>query len=121
MGTRPTCTGASHSGNAPRVVLDQHTEEALHRAEQRAMDHDRLVPLAVFAHVLELEARRQVEVELHGRELPQPAQHIHQLDVDLGPVERGFAGDGLVGESPWPSSTLSSDWTAQSQFSSEPT
>ena len=39
---------------------------------------------------------RQVEVELHGRELPQTADGVHQLDVNLRPIERGFAGHGLV-------------------------
>ena len=80
------------------VVLDEHAEEALDRAEQRAVHHDRLMPLAVFADIFELEARGQVEVELHRRELPQAAEHIDELDVDLGAVERGFAGDGLVGD-----------------------
>ena len=98
MGTRPTCTGASQSGKRPGVVLDEHAEEALDRAEERAVDHDGLMALAVFAHVFQLEARGQVEVELHGGELPQAAQHIDQLDVDLGAVEGGFAGDGLVGD-----------------------
>ncbi len=47
------------------VVLDEHAEEALHRAEERAVNHDGLMPLAVFADVFELEARGKVEVELH--------------------------------------------------------
>ena len=60
------------------------------------MHHERLVALAVFADILQPEALGQVEVELHGGELPQAADGVHQLDVDLRPVERGFAGNQLV-------------------------
>src|SRR5271157_1793513 len=79
-----------------RVVLDEHAEEALLRAVERAVYHQRLVPPAVLADILQREALRQGEVELHGRELPQAADRVHQLDVDLRPVERGLAGDQLV-------------------------
>ena len=58
MGTRPTCTGASQKREGAGVVLDEHAEEALHRAEERAMHHDGLVQFAVFALVGELEALR---------------------------------------------------------------
>src|SRR5215472_8508094 len=78
------------------IVLDQHTEKALHRSEQGAVDHERLLARAVFRYVFQLEAFGQVEVELDGAELPGPANGIHKLDVDLGAVERGFAGDSLV-------------------------
>ncbi len=79
-----------------RVVLDQDAEEALDRSIQRAVHHHRLVALPVLADVFQVEALRQVEVELNGRKLPQAADGVHQLDVNLGPVERGFAGDQLV-------------------------
>ena len=74
------------------VVLDQDAEEALDRAVQRAMHHQRLVRLAVLADVLQPEAARQREIELHGGKLPLAADGVHQLHVDLGPVERGFIG-----------------------------
>jgi hypothetical protein len=77
-------------------VLDQHAKKSLDRSEERAMHHHRLMALAVFAHVLKLEARRQIEVELHRRKLPQASENVDELDVDLRAVERGFAGDGLV-------------------------
>ena len=79
------------------VVLDEDAEEALDGAEEGAVDHDGLVRLAVFADVFELEAGGEVEVELHGGELPEAAEDVDELDVDLGAVEGGFAGDGLVG------------------------
>ena len=55
------------------------------------MDHQRLVAAAVFADVFQAEARGQIEIELHGGELPGAADGVDQLDVDLGTVERGFA------------------------------
>ena len=76
-----------------RVVLDQHAEEALQAAQQRAVDHDRLVRLAVLADVLELEAVRVVEVHLDGRALPGAVQRVLDLDVDLRPVEDALARD----------------------------
>ena len=52
------------------VVLDQDAEEALDGAVERAVHHQRLVRLAVLADVLQAEAARQGEIELHGGELP---------------------------------------------------
>ena len=46
--------------------------------------------LAVLGDVLEAEAAWQREIELHRGELPEPADGVHQLDVDLGPIESGF-------------------------------
>src|SRR5208283_1879375 len=67
----------------PGVVFDQHAEEALDRSVERAVHHQRLLTAAVFGNVFELEALRQVEVELHGRELPQASDGVDQLHVDL--------------------------------------
>ncbi len=57
-----------------------------------------LMALAVFADVLEIEARGEVEVELDGGELPEAAEDVDEFDVDFGAVEGGFAGDGAVGD-----------------------
>src|SRR5207253_2421675 len=73
------------------VVLGQDGEETLDRAEQRAVDHHRLVPLAVTALVLELEPLGQVEVDLDGGHLPGPADRVTRLNRDLRAVERGTA------------------------------
>ena len=59
------------------------------------MDHHRLMTLAVFANVLQFEARREGEVELHRRQLPETTENVNQLDIDFGAVKRGFAGDRL--------------------------
>ena len=80
------------------IVLDEDAEESLERAEERAVDHDGLMTLAVFADVFELETRGEIEVELHGGELPEAAEDVDEFDVDFGAVEGGFAGDGFVGD-----------------------
>src|SRR5882724_11103092 len=79
------------------IVLDENAEEAFHGAEQRAMHHERLVAGAVFADVFEAEAGGQVEIELHGGELPRAADRVDELDVDFGTIERAFACDSLIG------------------------
>src|SRR6266478_5373748 len=74
-----------------RVVFDQDAEEALDGAEQRAVHHERLMLGAVFADVLQAEARGEIEIELHGGELPGTADRVDELDVDFRAVERAFA------------------------------
>src|SRR5271157_3104943 len=44
-----------------RVVLDEHAKEALLRAIKRSVHHERLMPLAVLADILQREALRQGE------------------------------------------------------------
>ena len=58
------------------VVLEQDREEPLDRTEQRAVDHDRALLLAVAVGVLELEALGQVGVDLDGRQLPGAADRV---------------------------------------------
>ena len=52
------------------------------------MDHDRAVPLVVLAGVLHVEALGQREVALHGGQLPQAADRVAEVEVDLRSVER---------------------------------
>src|ERR1700684_3601926 len=73
-------------------MLDEYPEEPLDGAEQCPMHHQRLMRLAVLGDVLQAELARQSEVELDGRKLPQPANGVDQLDVDLGTVERRLVG-----------------------------
>ena len=58
-GSTRTCTGASHAGKRAGVVLDEHAEEPLDRAEQRAVDHHRALAGAVGRVDGQLEALRQ--------------------------------------------------------------
>src|SRR5690606_37995076 len=59
--------GREPHGKSARVVLKQNGEKPLDRAEQRTVDHDRLLLGAVSGGVLQVEALWLVEVELHGR------------------------------------------------------
>src|SRR6266478_3309603 len=54
---------------------------------------------AVFGNVFEAEARGQIEIKLHGSELPGAADSVDELDVDLGAVKSAFALNRLVGDS----------------------
>ena len=65
----------------------QDGHEALHRAEQGAVDHDRPVPAVVGPDVLEPEALGQLEVQLHRRHLPGAPDGVARLHRDLGAVE----------------------------------
>src|SRR5260370_29293526 len=58
------------------VVLDENTEEALDGAEQRAMNHERLVARAIFGDVFAAAASGQIEIELHSGELPGAADGV---------------------------------------------
>ena len=55
------------------------------------MDHDRAVILAVGGAVLQFEASRQYEIDLHRAELPRAADRVAHVDVELGAVERAAA------------------------------
>ena len=56
------------------------------------------MPLIVLADVLHLEALGQAEVTLHGRQLPQPADRVAEVEVHLRPVERTLTLGDLEGE-----------------------
>ena len=73
------------------AVLDEDAEKALERPEDGAMHHNGLLTRAIRAHVLEPKAIWQVEVALYRRALPEPADGILDLQVDLRPVESATA------------------------------
>src|SRR5262249_1544269 len=50
----------------------------------------------IFANVLELKTLRQIEVSLHCSQLPQTANRVFDLEIDLRPVESRLAFDALV-------------------------
>src|ERR1700726_1361046 len=52
------------------VVLDEDAEKALDGAEQRAVNHERLVAGSIFGDVFKAEASGKIKIELHGGELP---------------------------------------------------
>src|SRR6516165_2423217 len=85
-------------GKRAGVVFDKHAEKALDGAEQRAVNHQGLVAGAIVADILEAEAGRQIEVELHGGELPGSANGVDELHVNLRAIEGGFAFHALEGD-----------------------
>ena len=104
-----------------RVVLDQDPDEALERAQQRAVDHHRPVLGVVGARVGELEALGHVVVELHGAELPRAADRVGHVQVDLRAVEGAVALVEVVLEAAAARARRSSAASARSHISSLPT
>ena len=74
----------------PAVVFDEHAEESLQGTQKRAVNHVGAMLLAIRTDVGHVEALWHVEVELDGRALPQTAQGIFDVDVNLGAVEDRF-------------------------------
>src|SRR5258708_14074057 len=60
------------------------------------MNHDRPLPRAVLADVLEVEALRQLEVDLHCRVGELATVRVLHLEVDLRSVKRGLADTQLI-------------------------
>src|SRR5690242_2707482 len=77
-------------------MLDEHTEESLDRPEQRPVDHYRTMLLIVIARVFQFETLGQVPVKLDRSKLPNAANGVLDLDIDLGTVECRFALDPLI-------------------------
>ncbi len=74
-------------------MLGDHADEPLEGSEDRVVDDHRPLEAALRGAVLEVEALRQLVVELDGRGLPLPAEGILDEDVDLRRVEGGSADD----------------------------
>jgi hypothetical protein len=77
-------------------MLDEDRHEALERAEDGAMDHDRALAGAVLGGVVEIEALRLVEVDLNRRALMASPEGVLDVKVDLRSVEGAVAGVHLV-------------------------
>src|SRR5690606_24838363 len=78
-------------GELAGVVLDQDADEALHGADDRAVQHDRVPTLAVLVHVFGAEAAGHHEVHLHGAQLPGAADGVLEVVFDLRAVEGALA------------------------------
>ena len=78
-------------GEGPGKVLGDDADEPLDGAQQRPVDHDGAVLLAVLADILQVEALGHLEVQLDGAALPGPAQGVGQVEVQLGAVEGAVA------------------------------
>jgi len=102
------------------VVLDQDADEALHRAENRAMQHHRRFAAIVLIDKLRIQTHRQVEIQLDRAALPQAAEAVFQRELDLWSVECTLAGLNVISQTV----LLQADArpaSALSQVSSEPT
>ena len=73
------------------IVLGEDADEALDRAEDNAVNHDRAMLLAVRTGVFKLEALGQLHIELDGAALPCSAERIGQMEVELRSVECAVA------------------------------
>src|SRR5712692_5209867 len=82
----------------PGVMLDEAADESLEAAEEDAMDHHRALALAALVHERDVEALRQVQVDLDRGALPLAADRVLHLDVDLRRVEDAAALVDLVGD-----------------------
>ncbi len=72
-------------------MLDQDADEALERAEDRAVEHDRAVTLAILADVAGVQPLGQHAVGLDGADLPGPADRVGQVEFELGRIESALA------------------------------
>ena len=73
------------------IALDQDADEALHRAQNGAVQHHRRCFSPSAVDIERVEPLRQVEVDLGGAALPFAADRILQHVLELRPVERAFA------------------------------
>jgi hypothetical protein len=72
-------------------VLDVDRDEALQRPQHRTVEHRGLVLRAVGADELQAETARHRHVDLDRREQPGAAEHVLEVALDLGRVERALA------------------------------
>ena len=81
------------------VVLDQDADEALHRADDRPVQHDRRFAAVVFGDDIRRRGAPAEEIDLHRAALPHAADAVLQRELDLGPVERALARLDIVCQS----------------------
>ena len=86
-GSQDNLHGSKPERERSGVMLDQHAHEPLERTRDRAMDHHRPFLFSVGIGILELEALRQVKVELNGGKLPLASDRIFGNKINLGTVE----------------------------------
>ena len=76
-------------------MFNNHADKPLNTAEHGTVYHNGA--LAAFAgDIFQIKALGQVEIKLNGGKLPQAANRIHYFNINLRPVESGFARVGGV-------------------------
>lgn len=73
------------------VVLDQDSDETFEGAEDRPVQHHRVLATVVFGDVFGSQTDRQVKIELQGTTLSDTAKAIFQGELDLRTVESTLA------------------------------
>src|SRR3546814_18062248 len=73
---------------APGMLLDEDGEETLEGAENRPVQHDRTVLLAVLANIAGAEPLRQHAVDKEDAALPVAAEGYEHNETKLPPLER---------------------------------
>ena len=91
MGSTDHLDRRQPQGPGAGEVLDQQGQEALEAAENGPVDHDRAVLGVVGPDVVQVEALRQLVVELNRGALPLAADGVGDVEVDLRAVERPVA------------------------------
>lgn len=76
--------------------LDELRDGPFRASDDAPMHHDGPMLPAVRTDVLQPEPLGLVEIDLHGGQGGLPPRRIHDLHIDLGPIESGLALDGLV-------------------------
>src|SRR6266542_673405 len=79
-------------------MLDQDADKALHRAEDRPVQHDRRVALAILADIAGAEPFRHLKIELQGAALPVAPEGVAQHEFELWAVEGALAGVEGIGQ-----------------------
>ncbi len=74
-------------GEGAGIVLYQHAQKALQGAQEGSVHHVGSMLAAVLSDEGEVETLGQIEVELHGGELPGATDGVAHVDVYLGAVE----------------------------------
>ena len=72
-------------------MLNQNAEEPFNGAEQRAVQHNRLVLFAVFADIGNVKTLRQVHVDLNCAALPFAADGVAEDEFQFRTVESALA------------------------------
>src|SRR3954452_12798838 len=80
------------------MMLDQDADEALVRPEDRAVEHDRPMPLAILADVGRVQQLGQYTIGLQRADLPGTADRILEVPLKLRRIEGPFARKLLPAE-----------------------
>src|SRR5215471_10118932 len=73
------------------IMLDHDRDKALHRTEDRPVQHDRGMARAILADIDSPEPPRHVEIELNSAALPLAAKRVAEVEFELRSVKRALA------------------------------